>query len=443
VYNLIERFSYQVVLPGQARSDRAYNGHMNLISWPDDKLPHKVSGGRVLCWASLIEPDTLDQCKRLAGLSFVQPHVAIMPDAHLGKGAAIGSVVPTVDAVIPSAVGVDLGCGMIAVKTNVSSDEIDFWVKQGHSLESLRDAIEEAIPLSAGNYNKGIARYPFTARKVADLTNMAADDTALSFNGFDNKPLRNCENWPNQLGTLGGGNHFIELSLDESGTVWLFLHSGSRGVGNALATKWIKRAADMAAKWHIQVSPDLAYLPCDTDDFDQYLAAVQWAQHFALLNREEMMDRFMAVFSEWLEVGGKIEVERINCHHNYISRENHFGKNLWVTRKGAIDAYDGVSGVIPGSMGTPSYVVRGKGCRASLCSAPHGAGRLYGRRAAKEQFTEADLAAQMGSIVYRHGAAWVDEIPSAYKPIEQVMKDADQLVEPVAVLRQLLNVKGT
>lgn len=415
---------------------------MNLISWPDTKLPHKVSGGRVLCWASMIEPDTLDQCKRLADLSFVQPHVAIMPDAHLGKGAAIGSVVPTVDAVIPSAVGVDLGCGMIAVKTNVVLAEIEFWIQQGHSLESLRDAIEAAIPLSAGNYNKGIAQFSFTSRKVAALRN-EADAISLSFKGFDKKPLRNCENWPNQLGTLGGGNHFIELSVDGDDVVWLFLHSGSRGVGNALATKWIKRATELSKVWHIEVSPDLAYLPCDTDDFAEYSNAVMWAQHFALLNREEMMDRFMKVFSEWLEVGGKIEVERINCHHNYIARENHFGKNLWVTRKGAIDAHTGVSGVIPGSMGTPSYVVRGRGLRASLCSAPHGAGRLFGRRAAKDRFTEADLADQMGSIVYRHGAAWVDEIPSAYKPIEQVMEDAADLVEPVAKLRQLLNVKGT
>lgn len=417
--------------------------HMSgLIPWGDDKLPHKVDNGRVLCWASLIESGTLDQCKHLASLQFVTPHVAVMPDAHLGKGAAVGSVVPTVDAVIPSAVGVDLGCGMIAVRTNVSEAEIKFWVADGHALEDLRDKVEDAIPLSAGNYNKRITR-SHTRSRIHEL-DMLLRELDVSFKDFNGKTLRNTDNWREQLGTLGGGNHFIELSVDEGGVVWLFLHSGSRGVGNALATKWIGRAQALAHSWYLPlVSPDLAYLPLDTVEAQQYLNAVKWAQRFALLNREEMMDRFMDAFKEWLEIGGVVEVERINCHHNYITRENHFGKNLWVTRKGAIDAHEGTMGVIPGSMGDRSYVVRGKGNRPSLCSAPHGAGRLYSRKAAKEQFTEEDLAQQMGDIVYRHGADWVDEIPSAYKPIAQVITDAADLVEPVAELRQLLNVKGT
>lgn len=413
-----------------------------LVQWRDSALPHWVSAGtdtpehrarQVCCYASLIDSKTLDQCKALARMPFVEPYVAVMPDAHLGTGAAVGSVVPTKDAVIPAAVGVDLGCGMIALRTNIKLDEVRAHIASGHPIEDLRDAVEAAIPASAGNYNKNTTQYSFTRKRIAELDYMASG-TNVDFSG-----IRNAENWPNQLGTLGGGNHFIELSYDTDEYIWLFLHSGSRGVGNSLANRRIKQAQKLCKRWGVPLEQaDLAYFPEGTPEFTQYLRDVNWAQHFALLNREEMMDRFIAAFTVWMGTG-VVHEERINCHHNYVTKEG----GLWVTRKGAIDAHSGVPGVIPGSMGSPSYVVRGKGCKTGLCSAPHGAGRLYGRRVAKETFTEEDLAAQMGDIVYRHGAAWVDEIPSAYKPIKQVISDASDLVEVVTELNQLMNVKGT
>lgn len=424
----------------------------NLISWPDDVIPHWVSSGnsrlddgtyathrqnnvanQVCCFASMIDSNTLDQAKAISRMPFVQPYVAVMPDAHLGKGCGIGTVVPTSKAVIPAAVGVDLGCGMIAVKTNFTRTELLYW-SQAEPLEVLRDDVERAIPLSAGNYNNSTTRFPFTRKRIAELSKMA-DDLHVDFRG-----LRNSENWANQLGTLGGGNHFIELSYDEEEFVWLFLHSGSRGVGNALANRRIKQAKDLCARWQVPLEhADLAYFPEGTPEFTQYVRDVRWAQHFALLNREEMMDRFLATFRDWFGGVNPVVTERINCHHNYIVKEG----DLWITRKGAIDAHEGVMGVIPGSMGNASYVVRGMGSKDSLFSAPHGAGRLYSRSKAKELFTEQDLAESMGSIVYRHGKEWVDEIPYCYKPIEQVMQDASTLVEPVAKLTQLMNVKGT
>ena len=381
---------------------------------------------RLASWASIIEPATLAQAEATASLPFVFPHVALMPDAHLGKGATVGSVIPTLGAIIPAAVGVDIGCGMAAVRTRYHRDELP----AGRA--ALRQAIERAVPLSAGSYNKTLTAT--AAARVEELT--AAAQRA----GFD--PGRFAGNWALQLGSLGSGNHFIEVTADENGAVWLFLHSGSRGVGNKIAQHHIRVAQEAMTRWWITLpDPDLAYLAEGTDEFWVYIRQLRWAQDFALANRDEMMDRVIACFAEW--VGGPVEeLERVQCHHNYTVREEHFGKEVWLSRKGAIDAAEGVPGLIPGSMGDASYVVVGKGNRPALTSAPHGAGRSYSRSKARRTFTRAQLREAMAGIEYRDTDAFLDEIPQAYKPIDVVMRDAADLVEVRHVLRQLVNVKG-
>lgn len=397
---------------------------------PVDKL-----GDNIVSFASEIDDLTIEQAKQTALMPFVAPHVALMPDAHAGKGSSVGTVIPTLDAVIPAAVGVDIGCGMIAARTTVAFQDID----DRKSLADLRESVESAIPLSPGNYNKRFDRFDFTAARIAELEQLAEKDRV---------DLSHSPKWREQLGSLGGGNHFIELCLDETDRVWLFLHSGSRGVGNKIAQKHIKVAQKLCKQWWIELpNPDLAYLPQGTEEFGDYLRELHWAQKFALLNRAEMMDRFRRAFVHWLggdvDQAETVEVERVNAHHNYTVKERHFGRDVWLTRKGAIDAHEGVRGLIPGSMGTKSYVVTGKGNPLGLCSAPHGAGRRFSRNEAKRRFTEQDLADRMQGIEYRHGAEWVDEIPDAYKPIDVVMADAADLVTVDHELRQLLNVKGT
>jgi tRNA-splicing ligase RtcB len=392
----------------------------------------EVGGGhQVVNFASQIDPGTVEQAKQTAELPFVYPHVALMPDAHVGKGAAVGTVIPTLGAVIPAAVGVDIGCGMIAARTRFAADDI-----AGKDTARLRNSLESAIPLSAGNYNKSLRRYAFTQARIEHLERLAAED------GVD---LSHSPKWKEQLGTLGGGNHFIELCLDENDAVWMFLHSGSRGVGNKIATRHINVAKQQCRDKGVSLpNADLAYLEEGTPEFDTYIAELRWAQQFALANREEMMDRFREAFAHWMHADAEhVELERINSHHNYSAPERHGDKDVWLTRKGAVDAHRGVMGIIPGSMGTRSYVVRGKGNPDSLCSAPHGAGRRFSRTEARRRFTAADLAARMEGIEYRHGEAWVDEIPDAYKPIDVVMADSTDLVEVVTTLRQVVNVKGT
>ncbi|MCT7658991.1 RtcB family protein [Mycobacterium sp. CPCC 205710] len=394
----------------------------------------RVKDHKLLNFASLIDDNTIEQAKQTATMPFVHPHVALMPDAHFGKGSAVGTVIPTIDAVIPAAVGVDIGCGMIAARTVYTASDI-----AGRDLTVLRKSIESAIPLSPGNYNRNTTRYEFTEGRIDDLRSRAdAEGVELSHS----------PKWPQQLGSLGGGNHFIELCLDELSRVWMFLHSGSRGVGNKIAQHHIKEAQKLCKRMWIDLPhPDLAYLPQGTAEFRAYVRDLDWAQRFALYNRAEMMDRFRQAVAHWMGVGenkaAEIEVERVNCHHNYTQIEHHGGRDVWLTRKGAVDAHDGVRAVIPGSMGTRSYIVRGKGNPASLCSAPHGAGRRFSRTEARKRFTADDLAARMRGIEYRHGEQWVDEIPDAYKDIDQVMLDAADLVEVEHTLRQVLNVKGT
>ncbi|GAA4603641.1 tRNA-splicing ligase RtcB [Actinoplanes octamycinicus] len=378
---------------------------------------------RLVNWASLIEPETLQQAEKASRLPFIHPHIALMPDAHLGKGATVGSVIPTLGALIPAAVGVDIGCGMAAVRTQYRVE--DLRPDRGE----LRLAIERTIPLSAGGYNTRLT--DSAQKRVQQLTARATFD-----------PARYAKNWQLQLGSLGSGNHFIEVCRDEHGWVWLFLHSGSRGVGNKIASHHIRIAQDLMTKRGITLPDrDLAYLEEGTEEFAAYLAELRWAQEFALANRDEMMDRVIACFAEF--AGGPVEErERVQCHHNYTEQETHYGKQVWLSRKGAINAEKGRPGLIPGSMGDASYVVSGKGDATSLNSSPHGAGRAYSRSKARKTFTREQLRTAMKGIEFRDTDAFLDEIPQAYKPIDVVMQDAASLVEIRHTLRQLVNVKG-
>ncbi|WP_229053871.1 RtcB family protein [Aeromicrobium sp. Leaf350] len=382
----------------------------------------------LVSWASILDENTEQQAARTGRMPFVFPHVALMPDAHLGKGATVGSVIPTDGALIPAAVGVDIGCGMMAVRTPLTIDDLP------SDRSAVREAIEAVVPVSAGGYNDAVTR-DHTRERLDELA--AAAEKA----GFD--PARYTGSWERQLGTLGSGNHFIELSLDEQDRVWMFLHSGSRGVGNKIAQHHIAVAQKLCKQWWIELEdPDLAYLVQGSDEFWAYVRELRWAQEFALQNRAEMMDRVQACVAAWVGVDELERLDEINCHHNYTSQEKHYGRKVWVSRKGAIAADVGRRGLIPGSMGTASYVVTGKGFAPSLASAPHGAGREYSRTRARKTFTVDDLRAAMGDIEYRDSAAFVDEIPAAYKDIDQVMADAEQLVEVQHTLRQLVNVKG-
>jgi tRNA-splicing ligase RtcB len=388
---------------------------------------------RLVNWASILDEGTRRQAENTASLPFVHPHVALMPDAHLGKGATVGSVLPTRGAIIPAAVGVDIGCGMIAVRTPWSVDE----VRARGPLAPLRGDIERAVPLSAGKYNKKLT--DSAKRRVAELERVADE--------LGDRVLRSvtstAPNWAMQLGSLGSGNHFIEVTADERGRVWLFLHSGSRGVGNKIASKHISIAQERARHEALDLPDrDLAWLDENTPEFDRYIAELRWAQHFALLNREEMMDRVAGCLAAHMRADETPELERINCHHNFTQRERHFGEDLWVSRKGAIQAKKGQAGLIPGSMGTASYVVSGLGNPESLESAPHGAGRAFSRSKARKTFTRAQLEESMAGIEWRHSDAFLDEIPAAYKQIDVVMSDASDLVEARHTLRQLVNVKG-
>ncbi|WP_435771913.1 RtcB family protein [Nocardioides sp. SYSU DS0651] len=386
---------------------------------------------KLMNWASILEQGTRDQAVTTASMPFIHPHLALMPDAHLGLGATVGSVIPTLGAIIPAAVGVDIGCGMIAVRTQYTADQLPA------DRRPLREAIERAVPLSAGAANRKVSR-EHTERRLEVLAREAEQA------GFD--PAGYAARWDLQLGTLGSGNHFIEVTVDEEQRVWLFLHSGSRGVGNKIAQRHIKVAQRLCEKWHIDLPHrDLAYLAEDTDEFWTYIREMRWAQHYALLNREEMMDRVVRQFAEWVGATDAKDVERceeINCHHNYTEQETHYGRTVWLSRKGAINAEQGRMGLIPGSMGTASYVVAGKGNPVSLNSAPHGAGREYSRSRARRTFTREQLREAMTGIEYRDTDAFIDEIPAAYKDIDRVMADAADLVEIRHTLRQVVNVKG-
>jgi tRNA-splicing ligase RtcB len=358
-------------------------------------------------------------------MPFIYPHVALMPDAHLGLGATVGSVIPTDGAIIPAAVGVDIGCGMMAVRTQFGAADL-----AGRDLDVLHEQISRSVPLSAGHDNTKVRET--AAPRVEELRSLAGAAQADAV----------ARHWPRQLGSLGSGNHFIEVSLDEADRVWLFLHSGSRGVGNKLASRHIKVAQEQCRRRFVQLPDrDLAYLVEGEPEFDAYIEALRWAQRFAFLNREEMMDRVVDQLGRF--VGTEVErVETVNCHHNYTERETHFGREVWLSRKGAISAREGQPGLIPGSMGTASYVVVGKGNVPSLMSSPHGAGRNHSRTAARKLFTRADLDARMAGIAWGRSNAFLDEHPDAYKDVDVVMADAADLVAVRHTLRQVVNVKG-
>jgi tRNA-splicing ligase RtcB len=379
---------------------------------------------RLLNWASILEPSTREQAERTSRMPFIRPHLALMPDAHLGKGATVGSVIPTEGAIMPAAVGVDIGCGMMAVRTQFSATDL-----RGN-LAPLHGQIARAVPLSAGGRNTKLT--PSAQQRVEELRGLPGVDQADGA----------VAHWPLQLGSLGSGNHFIEVSLDEADRVWLFLHSGSRGVGNRLAQKHILVAQEQCRRRFVELEDrDLAYLVEGEPEFDAYLEALRWAQRFALLNREEMMDRVVDQTARFLDAE-VVPEQVINCHHNYTERERHFGREVWLSRKGAISAREGQWGLIPGSMGAASYVVVGKGNVMSLHSSPHGAGRNHSRTAARRLFDRADLERRMTGIAWGHSDAFLDEHPDAYKPIDQVMADAADLVEIRHTLRQVVNVKG-
>jgi len=392
---------------------------------------------RLFNWASILEQNTREQAEKTASMPFVWPHLALMPDAHLGKGATVGSVIPTLGAIMPAAVGVDIGCGMLAVRTQLVWEDL-----VGQDLGPLRESIEAVIPLSAGKYNESVFDGD-TENRISELESMEGADSAQAI----------APNWRLQLGSLGSGNHFAEVSLDELDRVWLFLHSGSRGVGNKLAVKHIKIALEQCQRrWIHLPDPDLAYLVEGEPEFWQYLRDLRWAQHFALLNRAEMMDRVIWCLAGF--VRSDIEAaETIACHHNYTEqmtgdllnrwkRPKGAHGHVWLSRKGAIDATEGTPGLIPGSMGTRSYVVEGRGNPLSLNSSPHGAGREYSRSAARKTFTREQLDQAMEGIEWGRSDAFLDEIPGAYKPIDVVMADAADLVEIKHELRQIVNVKG-
>jgi tRNA-splicing ligase RtcB len=374
-----------------------------------------------------IEPEALKQIENTASMPFIYKHVAVMPDCHYGKGATVGTVLATKGSIIPAAVGVDIGCGMIAVKTPLRRDEIA-------DPAAVRTGIERRIPMSAGHNNRSIS--DSAAIRVKELESLAQRNYA------EIDP-----NWKLALGTLGGGNHFIELATDESNTVWATLHSGSRGVGNKIGNLHIRRAQTMAKNAGIKLPDrDLAYLTEGTKEFDEYIRDVLWAQNFARLNRDEMMDRVMLELSRHVygdsDHVAELEVQRINCHHNFTQREEHFGHTVWVTRKGAIEARRGMWAMIPGSMGTRSYIVTGLDNPMAFSSAPHGAGRRLSRTAARRQYTMSDLETAMRGIEFRRSSVLLDEIPSAYKNIDEVMEHAKELVEVKYVLKQFVNVKG-
>jgi tRNA-splicing ligase RtcB len=377
-----------------------------------------------------IEPEAQQQILNTAKMPFLFRHVAVMPDCHYGKGATVGTVLATKGAVIPAAVGVDIGCGMIAVRTPLRRADLP-------QLAAVRSGIERAIPMSAGRNN---ARITATAAgRVATLEKLAADTRAT--------PDEYDDNWRLALGTLGGGNHFIELAEDAGGAVWLTLHSGSRGVGNRIGNHYIKAAQKLCEKLRVELPDrDLAYLPDDHPAFAAYLRDLNWAQQFALHNRNEMMDRVLTEVSRAVSGGDRgprdLELQRINSHHNFTQQEDHFGARVWITRKGAIKATRDSWAMIPGSMGTRSYIVVGLENPMSFHSAPHGAGRRYSRTKARKLFTMSDLNRAMEGIEYRHSGALLDEIPGAYKDIDQVMEYARELVETKFVLKQFVNVKG-
>lgn len=385
----------------------------------------------VKIWTDDVDDRSMEQLGNIAKLPFIHHHIAAMPDVHLGLGATIGSVIATHKAIIPAAVGVDIGCGMVAARLSITANDLD-----EKSLKKVFDQITRDVPVGRAQHadNRVLvdAVQPFEPglKRLTDRH----PELLKSFGKFSK--------WMNQMGSLGGGNHFIEVCLDEADQVWVMMHSGSRGIGNAIADHFIKLARKDMERWMINLPDrDLAYFPEGTEHFDDYVEAVHWAQEYAMQNRQCMLDLVLSALARHLPAF-EVTTEAVNCHHNYVAHEHHYGANVWVTRKGAIRAREGDLGIVPGSMGAKSYIVRGKGNPESFNSSAHGAGRKMSRTAAEKAFTETDLANQTVGVICRKDKGVIDEIPGAYKDIDQVMANQNDLTEILHTLKQVVCVKG-
>jgi len=395
---------------------------------------NRKHGVPVKIYTSDIEQSAMQQLRNLAQLEFVHSHIAVMPDVHVGKGATVGSVIPTKSAIIPAAVGVDIGCGMNAVRLSLTASDLP------DSLKSLRSIVEQQVPVG------------FNMHKQTQAKNSTLDPLGKRLKPITDKHpgllkmLKGFERtWAKQLGTLGGGNHFIELCLDENKDVWVMLHSGSRGIGNCIGRYFINLAKkERQSRFGHVPDRDLAYFAEGSDSFADYVEAVGWAQDYALENRREMM-RLVIKSLQSPQAGlprFQLTKEAINCHHNYVTEEVHFGEQVYVTRKGAISAYAGELGIIPGSMGAKSFIVSGLGAEESFCSCSHGAGRQMSRGKAVRAFTIDELKAQTDGVECRKDEGVIDEIPGAYKDIDEVMANQADLVEVVHTLKQVMCIKG-
>jgi tRNA-splicing ligase RtcB len=373
-----------------------------------------------------LEPSARQQLVNLSQLPIVHHHVAAMPDVHLGIGATVGSVIPTLKAIIPAAVGVDIGCGMIATRLSISGNDLSEKTLKGVFARISRD-----VPVGFNQHDEASdAARPFKRKLNSILQKHPGVEKRMGKNS----------SWVRQMGTLGGGNHFIEVCLDESNRVWVMLHSGSRGIGNAIGTYFIELAKKDSQGISLP-DRDLAYFREGARHFDDYVEAVGWAQDYASANRAEMLDLVLGALRRHLPAF-EVTDEAVNCHHNYVERERHYGEDVWLTRKGAIRARAGELGIIPGSMGTRSYIVRGRGAAESFHSCAHGAGRRMGRNAAQKKYSVADLIEQTKDVICRKDKGVLDEIPAAYKDIDEVMANQSDLVEVVHTLKQVLCVKG-
>ena len=378
-----------------------------------------------------VTPQAVQQLINISQLPIVHKHVAAMPDVHFGKGATVGSVIPTLKAIIPAAVGVDIGCGMNAVRLSLKAHQLP------DNLRKIRSEIEKAIPVGIEMHKVDRARESTIRALSGGLDEVLARNPKVI-----SRMKSPFKRWVRQLGTLGGGNHFIEICIDENEDVWVMLHSGSRGIGNHIGQYFIEMAKKDALRNNVHLpDKDLAYFEEGAEHFEDYVQAVNWAQDYATANRREMINLIIRVLKKHF-VDFSLTKEAINCHHNYVSKEEHFGASVYVTRKGAISAYDGELGIIPGSMGAKSFIVRGLGNKQSFCSCAHGAGRTMSRTAARKAFTRADMIAQTEGIECRKDNSVIDEIPGAYKDIDKVMENQNDLIEVVHTLRQVVCVKG-
>lgn len=397
------------------------------------------TGVPIKAWTRGVEfqAEAKEQLLNVAQMPFIHKWVAVMPDVHLGYGASIGSVIPTSGAIIPAAVGVDIGCGMMAVKTSLTASDLP------DNLREVRTEIEKAVPHGRTD-NGGVNDHGGWGNPPEVVVNEWNKMRYEFYSIAGKHPKVEQANHLKHLGTLGTGNHFIELCLDEKDGVWVMLHSGSRGVGNRIGSYFIRLAREDMRKWFVNLPDvDLAYFPEGTDHFDDYVYAVSWAQNFALTNRKLMMRNVLKALRASKDIPPfEADLEAVNCHHNYVDREHHFGKNVFVTRKGAVRARKGDMGIIPGSMGARSFIVRGRGNPESFYSCSHGAGRVMSRKEAKRRFTVEDHEKATEGVECRKDAEVIDETPAAYKSIDAVMAAQSDLVEIVHTLRQVVCVKG-